>query len=126
MFTSTWLNATWLLLGLCHKIFFKGGIWPGTKKIEKAAEEDDDIGKQKLRWIGFALMASQVYKFALTDNLTTNQKTALETDAKVWTFALAMHVEPFVKKTQPKELCLQQFFTIPLLTLMCVLAAKKL
>ena len=112
--------------GLCYKIFFKGGVLPGTSKIEKGEEEADDVGKQKLRWFGFALCASEIYKLALTDGLKTNEKKALEVDAAVWMTAALMHAEPFVKKTQPKELCIQQFFAMPLTALMCVLAAKKL
>ena len=74
----------------------------------------------------FALGASEAYKMALTDNLTKQQKKALNVDALVWLTAAAFHVEPFVKKTQPKELCLQQFIAMPLTALACFLAAKKL
>jgi len=76
--------------------------------------------------MAFALGASEAYKMALTDNLTKQQKKALNVDALVWLTAAAFHVEPFVKKTQPKEICLQQFLAMPLTALACFLAAKKL
>ena len=111
---------------LGYKMFFKGGVLPGTSKIEKGGEEADDMGLQKLRWFGFALTATNIYKMSLTNNLKENQKKALECDAAVWMIAAALHAEPYAKKTQPKEICLQQFFAMPLTALMCVLAAKKL
>ena len=98
----------------------------GTSKAENAPEEPTEVGLQKLRWFAFALGASEAYKMALTDNLTKQQKKALNVDALVWLTAAAFHVEPFVKKTQPKELCLQQFIAMPLTALACFLAAKKL
>ena len=100
--------------GLGYKMFFKGGILPGSKKIEKGGEEADDIGKQQLRWFGFALATSNLYKMSLTNNLKDNQKKALECDAAIWMIAAAMHAEPLAKKTQPKEICIQQFFAMPL------------
>ena len=111
---------------LAYKIFFRGGVLPGTSKAENAPEEPTEVGLQKLRWFAFALGASEAYKMALTDNLTKQQKKALNVDALVWLTAAAFHVEPFVKKTQPKEICLQQFLAMPLTALACFLAAKKL
>ena len=99
---------------------------PGTSKAENAPEEPTEVGLQKLRWFAFALGASEAYKMALTDNLTKQQKKALNVDALVWLTAAAFHVEPFVKKTQPKEICLQLFLAMPLTALACFLAAKKL
>ncbi len=110
---------------LGYKIFFKGGVLPGTSKTE-IPDEPSDVGVQKLRWFGFALAASQIYKMQLTNQLKDNQKKALEADAAVWMLAAALHAEPFVKKTQPKEICLQQFFSMPLTALACFLAARKL
>lgn len=109
-----------------YKIFFRGGVLPGTSKAEKAPEEPSEVGLQKLRWFGFALVTANLYKLKLTNGLKDQQKSALEIDAFTWLFAAALHVEPCVKKTQPKEICLQQFVAMPLTALACILAAKKL
>ena len=110
---------------LGYKMFFKGGVLPGGGKTDIPDEPAPET-KQILRWFGFALAASEIYKYTLTDGGKTQKKEQLQTDAAVWMIAAAMHVEPLVKKTQPKETCIQQFFAMPLTALMCILAAKKL
>ena len=98
---------------------------PGISKAENAPEEPTDVGLQKLRWFAFALTTSELYKIKLTDGLKSQQKLALELDALVWLMAGALHIEPFQKKTQPKEMCLQQFVAMPITALLCFLASKK-
>ena len=39
--------------GLCYKLLFRGGIWPGAKLNESLPTEGDIVHEQSLRWMGF-------------------------------------------------------------------------
>merc|ERR1711934_440818 len=90
---------------------------PRNLQGREGPEEPSEVGLQKLRGFGFALVTANLYKLKLTNGLKDQQKSALEIAAFTWLFAAALHVEPCVKKTQPKEICLQQFVAMPLTAL---------
>ena len=81
-------------------------------KVEDLPDEADKVHKTMLRWFGFALGFTQIQKAKLTNGCTENTKGALEVDA-------------LAKKSQPKDLCLMQRATMPVIGLACFLASRK-
>merc|ERR1712199_88577 len=112
--TSGYALAMFFVPGIAYKLFFKGGLaMPG--KVEDLPDEADKVHKQMLRWLGFALAFSQAHKAKLTNGCTENTKGALEVDALMWMTAGVLHGDALAKKTQPKDLCLFQMATMPVL-----------
>mmetsp|Transcript_9322 Transcript_9322/g.33419 ORF Transcript_9322/g.33419 Transcript_9322/m.33419 type:complete len:139 (+) Transcript_9322:121-537(+) len=126
---STGMTSGYALLaffapGLAYKLFFKGGLaMPG--KVEDLPDEADKVHKTMLRWFGFALGFTQIQKAKLTNGCTENTKGALETDTLSWMIAGLLHADALSKKTQPKDLCLMQMATMPVIGLACFLASRK-
>ena len=94
-------------------------------KVEDLPDEAEKVHKQMLRWLGFALAFSQAQKAKLTNGCTENTKGALEVDALMWMTAGVLHGDALSKKTQPKDLCLFQMATMPVIGLACFLASRK-
>jgi len=94
-------------------------------KVEDLPDEADKVHKTMLRWFGFALGFTQIQKAKLTNGCTENTKGALEVDALLWATAGVLHGDALSNKTQPKDLCLMQMATMPVIGLACFLASRK-
>mmetsp|Transcript_503 Transcript_503/g.2003 ORF Transcript_503/g.2003 Transcript_503/m.2003 type:complete len:99 (-) Transcript_503:539-835(-) len=94
-------------------------------KVEDLPDEADKVHKQMLRWFGFAIAFTQAHKAKLTNGCTENTKGALEVDALMWMTAGVLHGDALAKKSQPKDLCLMQMATMPVIGLACFLASRK-
>ena len=94
-------------------------------KTEGLPDEAEKVHKTMLRWFGFALGFTQIQKAKLTNGCTENTKGALETDTLSWMIAGLLHADALSKKTQPKDLCLMQMATMPVIGLACFLASRK-
>ena len=94
-------------------------------KVEDLPDEADKVHKTMLRWFGFALGFTQIQKAKLTNGCTENTKGALEVDALMWMTAGVLHGDALAKKSQPKDLCLFQMATMPVIGLACFLASRK-
>ena len=94
-------------------------------KTEGLPDEAEKVHKTMLRWFGFALGFTQIQKAKLTNGCTENTKGALEVDALMWMTAGVLHGDALANKSQPKDLCLMQMATMPVLGLACFLASRK-
>jgi len=110
---------------LAYKTFFRGGVIPGAGENEEVDKEPTKANVMTNRWCGLMMLQNVVNTVCMTKLFEENLDDALKCNSFNWAAAAAMHLPALLTKSQPKELCIQQMVTMPIIAALSLMAANQ-
>ena len=112
-------------MNLPSQTFFRGGVIPGAGENEEVDKEPTKANVMTNRWCGLMMLQNVVNTVCMTKLFEENLDDALKCNSFNWAAAAAMHLPALLTKSQPKELCIQQMVTMPIIAALSLMAANQ-